>query len=84
MLAELLTGSGKSVPPSIQAGLTPEQTIKHKKKVVQQPVKRVNLSKPEELAADVQKNLNIMNYVDLRFLVHKASGQIRFKCESTN
>jgi flagellar protein FlaG len=48
----------------------------HIDKEVQQPFKRADLPDLEELAADVQKNLNIMHNVDLQFSVHKASGQI--------
>jgi len=76
MIVEPITISGKSEAPSVQARLPAEQATNQKEKEVQQPVKRENLPDLEELAADVQKNLNIMHNVDLRFSVHKASGQI--------
>ncbi|OQY12329.1 MAG: hypothetical protein B6I30_05010 [Desulfobacteraceae bacterium 4572_187] len=68
--------SGKSEAPPVRARLPAEQEMVHKDKEVQQPVKRTDLPDLEELAADVQKNLNIMHNVDLQFSVHKASGQI--------
>jgi len=76
MIVKPIIASGKSEPPPVQAGLPAEQATNQKSKEVQQPVKRENLPDLEELAADVQKNLNIMHNVDLRFSVHKASGQI--------
>ena len=76
MIVEPITVSGKSEAPPVQARLPAEQATNQKEKEVQEPVKRENLPNLEEMAADVQKNLNIMHNVDLRFSVHKASGQI--------
>ncbi|MCK4818643.1 flagellar protein FlaG [bacterium] len=76
MRVEPITASVKSEAPAVQARLPAEQATNQKDKEVQQPVKRENLPDLEELAADVLKNLNIMHNVDLRFSVHKASGQM--------
>jgi flagellar protein FlaG len=76
MIAEPITVSGKSEAPPVRTRLPAEQAINHKEKEVQQPVKRENLPDLEELAADVQKKLNIMHDVDLRFSVHKPSGRM--------
>ena len=71
-----ITASVKSQAPAVQESLPAEQAANQKDKEVQQPVKGADLPDLEEMAADVQKNLNIMHNVDLRFSVHKASGQI--------
>ena len=71
-----ITVSVKSQAPAVQEGLPAEQAENQKDKEVQQPVKGADLPDLEEMAADVQKNLNIMHNIDLRFSVHKASGQI--------
>ncbi|MGD9243983.1 MAG: flagellar protein FlaG [Desulfobacterales bacterium] len=76
MRIDPITTSGKSEAPPVRARLPAEQAMAHDDKEVQQPVKRADLPDLEELAADVQKNLNIMHNVDLQFSVHKASGQI--------
>lgn len=76
MIVERITVSGKSEALPVQTRLPAEQATNQKDKAVQQPVKRENLPDLEELAADVQKNLNIMHNIDLRFSVHKASGKM--------
>lgn len=72
MLTEPITVSEKSAASPVQAGLPSEQEAIQKDK----PAKREDLPDLEELAADMQKNLNIMHNVDLRFSVHKSSGQM--------
>ncbi len=76
MLVKPVTGLAKSVSPSVQAGLPADQETTQRDDQVKKSVKEPNLSKLTELASDVQKNLNVMNNVDLHFTVHKASGQI--------
>jgi len=76
MIVKPITVLGKSEALPAQARLSAEQATNQKDKAVQQPVKRENLPDLEELAADVQKNLNIMHNVELKFSVHKASGQM--------
>ena len=76
MKVEPITASVKSQAPAVQARLPAAQATNQKVKEVQQPVKSPDLPDLEEMAADVKKNLNIMHNVDLRFSVHKASGQI--------
>jgi len=51
-------------------GLTPGN------KGVEKQVKEPDPSRLAEMAASVQKSLNIMHNVDLRFSVHEASGRI--------
>ena len=76
MLVEPVTGSGKSVSPSVQAGLPVDQETAQRDDQVKKSVKAPNLSGLAELASDVQKNLNIMHNVDLHFTVHKDSSRI--------
>ena len=76
MRIDPITTSGKVEAPPVRARLPAEQAMVHKDKEAQKAVKRTDLPDLEELAADVQKNLNIMHNVDLQFSVHKDSGQI--------
>jgi flagellar protein FlaG len=76
MLVEPLTGSGKIVSQPVKAGPPSEQDTAQKDDQVKKSVKAPNLSGLEELASDVQKNLNIIHNVDLHFTVHKASGRV--------
>jgi flagellar protein FlaG len=76
MTIEAITASVKSEAPTVRARLPAEQPTNQKDEEIQQAVKKADLPDLEELAEDVQKNLNIMHNVDLRFSVHKASGQI--------
>jgi len=72
MLVEPITASEKNMAPLVQARLPSEHEAIQKDK----PAKREDLPDLEKLAADMQKNLNIMHNVDLQFSVHKSSGQI--------
>jgi len=76
MKVESISATGKSEALPVQSRLPAEQATSQKDKEVQQPVNRVDLPTLEELASDVQKNLNIMHNVELKFSVHKASGQM--------
>ena len=76
MIVEPITISGKSKAPPVQAGPSVELAANQRDKEAQQAVKRESLTDLEGLVADVQNNLNIMHNVDLRFSVHKASGQM--------
>ena len=76
MTIEAITASVKSEAPTVRARLPAEQPTNQKDEEIQESVKKADLPDLEELAEDVQKNLNIMHNVDLRFSVHKASGQI--------
>ena len=71
-----ITVSVKSQAPAVQESLPAEQAANQKDKEVQQPVKGADLPDLEEMAADVQKNLNIMHNVNFQFSVHKASGRM--------
>lgn len=76
MIVEPLTGSGKSMSLSAQARLPLDQETAQKDQEVKKPVPEPDLSGLTELATDVEKNLSIIHNVDLRFTVHKDSGQI--------
>jgi uncharacterized FlaG/YvyC family protein len=76
MIIEAITASGKSETPTVRARLSAEQLANQKDKQAQQPGERADVPDLEELAGEVQKNLNFMHNLDLRFSVHKASGQI--------
>lgn len=76
MLVKSVTGSGKSMAPSVQAGLAADRETAKRDDQVKKPNKSENLSELAELASDVQRNLNIMHNVDLQFKVHKATGRI--------
>lgn len=76
MTIEAITASVKSEAPTVRARLPAEQMTNQKDEENQEVVKKADMPDLEELAEDVQKNLNIMHNVDLRFSVHKASGQI--------
>ena len=72
MLVEPITVSEKNIASPVQASLPSEQEAIQKDK----PAKGKDLPDLEKLAADMQKNLNIMHDVDLHFSVHKPSGQM--------
>lgn len=76
MTIEAITASVKSEVPTVRARLPAEQPTNQKDEEIHKAVKKADLPDLEELTADVQKNLNIMHNVDLRFSVHKASGKI--------
>lgn len=76
MIVEPVAKSGKSAAPQVQARLPANQGMTDGDKSTKKPVKEANLSKLVGLATDVQKNMNIMHNVDLRFSVHQSSGQI--------
>jgi flagellar protein FlaG len=76
MIVEPVAKSGKSAAPQVQARLPANQGMTDGDKSTKKPVKEANLSNLVDLATDVQKNMNIMHNVDLRFSVHQSSGQI--------
>lgn len=71
-----LTGSGKSMSLSHQARPTIGQEAAPKDDEVKKAAHIPDLAGLTELATDVENNLSIMHNVDLRFTVHKDSGQI--------
>ncbi len=76
MLVQQVNTSAESKGPPFQnespahSGQAPES--KKVEKSLQQP----DYAHLAQVAADVQKNLNIMHNVDLQFSVHKASGNV--------
>ena len=76
MLNEPINISVKSVAPPAQARAPTEKGVTHTGKEAVRTVKEPDLSRVAELVADVQKNLNMVQNVDLQFTVHKASGEV--------
>lgn len=76
MMIEPLTGSGKSMSLSAQARPNIDQEAAPKDDEVKKAAHIPDLAGLTELATDVENNLSIMHNVDLRFTVHKDSGQI--------
>jgi len=72
MLVEPINVSGKSMAPPARAGPPTGKGIVPSDKQVKEP----DPPRLAEMAASVQKSLNIMHNVDLRFSVHEASGQV--------
>ena len=73
MNVQPVINTSESMALSIQDRLTSEKEIAQTDK---KPVKEPDLSRLAALAADLQKNLNIVHDVDLQFKVHKASGKV--------
>ncbi len=69
MLVEPINVSGKSMASPTRAAPPSAKELAPGDKQVKEP-------DPSRLAASVQKSLNIMHNVDLRFSVHEASGQV--------
>jgi flagellar protein FlaG len=76
MLVEPVTGSGKSMSLSSQAQLPVDQEAAQKDNDAKKSVQTPSLVELSELAADVQRNMNIIHNVDLQFSVNKDSGRI--------
>ncbi len=84
MYVEPINISQKSLAPGTQKRLPADKAINLKaenvEKSVKEPdsshVKAPDSSHVDALVKDVQKNLDFMYNIDLRFSVHKASGQI--------
>ena len=76
MLIEPVTGSGKSMSLSSQEGLPSNQKTAQRDDNAEKSVQTPSLVELSELATDVQKNLNIIHNVDLKFSVNKNSGRI--------
>ena len=76
MLIEPVTGSGKSIALSNQARLPAGQETAQKDDNAEKSVQTLSSAELSELAADTQKNMNIIHNVDLQFSVNKDSGRI--------
>jgi len=76
MLVESVTKSGKSISLSTQEGLPANQKTSQRDDNPEKSVQTPTLAELSELAADVQKNMNIIHNVDLQFSVNKDSGRI--------
>jgi len=75
MLAESITVSGKSVAPPVPAERSPGNEKAREgaanKKAEEQP----DLSQTVEIVADAQKNLDMIQNIDLQFSIHEATGR---------
>jgi len=76
MLVEPLTGSGKNVALSSQTSLPANQETAQRDGNAEKSVQTLSSVELSELATDVQKNMNILHNVDLKFSVNKNSGRI--------
>jgi flagellar protein FlaG len=76
MLVETMTGPGKSAALSNQASLSANQETAQSDGNAEKSVQTLSSVELSELATDVQKNMNIIHNVDLRFSVNKDSGRI--------
>jgi len=76
MLVKPVTGSGKSVVLSNQASLPAGQGQAKRDGNAEPSVQTLSTAELSELATDVQKNMNIIHNVNLKFSVNKESGRI--------
>ena len=76
MLVEPVTESGKNMSLSTQEQLPANQKTSQRDDNPEKAVQTPSLAELSELAADVQKNMNIIHNVDLQFSVNKDSGRI--------
>ncbi len=76
MYVEPINISQKSSAPGTQKWLPADKAINLKAENVEKSIKEPDSSYVKALVTDVEKNLNLMYNIDLRFSVHEASGQI--------
>jgi flagellar protein FlaG len=76
MLVETMTGPGKSAVLSSQASLPENQEATKRDGNAEKSVQTLSSAELGELATDVQKNMNIIHNVNLKFSVNKDSGRI--------
>jgi len=76
MLLEPVTGPGKSAALSNQASLPAGQGPAQRDDHAEKSVQTLSSAELSELATDVQKNMNIIHNVNLKFSVNKESGRI--------
>jgi len=76
MSVEPVTGSGKSTVLSSQARLPLDQGATQRADNAQKSAQTLSSAELSVLAADVQKNMNIIHNVDLKFSVNRDSGRI--------
>jgi len=76
MLVEPVTGSGKSAALSSQTSLPANQETAQRDGNDGKSAQTLSSAELSELATDVQKNMNIIHNVDLKFSVNKDSGRI--------
>ena len=76
MLVEPISESGKSMSLSTQEKVTDGRETVQKNKDSQESVRKPNLTELFKMASDIQKNLNIIHDVSLKFSVHKDIGRI--------
>jgi uncharacterized FlaG/YvyC family protein len=76
MLVEPVIEAGKTMALSTQAKLPAGQDTEQKNNDGQKSVQVPNLAELSKMASDIQKNLNIIHDVRLKFSVHKDTGRI--------
>jgi flagellar protein FlaG len=76
MLVKPVAGSGKSTTLSSQAGVPADQGTTQRGDKAQESVQTLSLTELSALAADAQKNIDIIHNVKLQFTVNKDSGRV--------
>ena len=76
MLVETVNITGNNPIPTAQGRSPTEKGVTQKGKEGVRAGKGTDLSRLAQAVAYVQKNLDMINNVDLQFSVHKASGEI--------
>jgi uncharacterized FlaG/YvyC family protein len=76
MLVEPIIESGKSMPLSAQEKVPAGQETVQKNRDGHGSVQKPTLTELSKMASDIQKNLNIIHDVRLKFSVHKDTGRI--------
>jgi flagellar protein FlaG len=76
MVVQPITISGKSPASPHKARPPVQREIRQSENQDVRTGQRLDKSQLEGLAADAQKNMNMIHNVDLQFSVHEASGEI--------
>ena len=76
MLVKPVTGSGESIALSSQTRLPAGQEAIQRYDNAEKSVQTLSPAELSELAADTQKNMNIIHNVNLQFSVNKESGRV--------
>ena len=75
MIVEQIAETGMNTAPPVQVELSAHGQGGTRDQDNKKPAKGPDPSQLAELVADVQKNINIMHNVDLKFSVDEASGE---------
>jgi len=77
MIVEPVNVQNKSSPPSVQASRSQlDIQVERQLEINQQKEDQFDVSKLNEKVAELQRNLNMIHDVNLKFSVHKATGKL--------